>query len=457
MKTSLTELPDSRVRVEVEVEPADVEHSVEHAAGHLAEDARMPGFRRGKVPPRLIVQRFGRETVLDAALREFLPSWYERAVLDSGITPIGDPDLNVSGLPDEGEPLEFSIEVAVRPTAELGDYKGLEVGRAEPEVPEEALESELDRLREGFASLNPVERDAGPGDVLVIDYSGTIDGEPFEGSDARDFLVELGGGGLLPEFDAALTGAAAGDERSIEVAFPDDHRPEELAGRTATFEVQVKEVREKELPELDDEFAADASEFETLGELRESIRERIAEALEQRADDEFRQAAVDAAAERATIDLPDEIVRARATDSLERLERQLSAQGIDPETYFRVQGRSRDELIAEAMPSAEQALRREATLSSVADAERIEVSDDDLIDALGPGEGEEDPERILRRLRETGRDTLLIEEIRLRKAADAIVEAAKPIPVERAAAREQLWTPEKERPEAGGLWTPGDD
>jgi trigger factor len=457
MKTSVTELPESRVRVSVEVDSADVEHSVEHAAGHLAEDMRLPGFRKGKVPPELVIQRFGRETVLDAALREFMPSWYERALIDTGIAPVGDPDLNVDSLPARGEPLAFSIEVAVRPRAKLGEYRGLEVGRPEPEVPDQAVEAELERLREGFASLNQVDRPARSGDVLLVDYEGTIDGDPFEGSEARDFTIELGREGLLPEFDRGLDGVGAGDDRAIDVTFPDDHRPADLAGKAARFQVKVNEVREKDLPALDDEFASDASEFDTLAELRDAIRTRIAEALEHRADDEFREAAVDAAAAGATIELPDEIVRARATDSMERLERSLSARGISPESYLRMQGKTRDQLIEEAMPDAESALRREATLTAVAEAEDIEVSDDDLIAALGPGEGSEDPERILQRLRESGRDVLLAEEVRLRKAADLVVESAKPIPVEQAAARERLWTPEKERGEAGAIWTPGDE
>jgi trigger factor len=457
MKTTVTDLPESRVRVDVEVDAHDVEHSVEHAAGHLAEDLRLPGFRKGKVPPQLVIQRFGRETVLDAALREFMPSWYERALLESGVSPVGDPDLNVDSLPGQGEALEFSIEVAVRPVAELGDYLGLEVGRAEPEVPEEAVQAELDRLREGFGSLNPVERPAEAGDSLLVDYAGKIGGEPFEGAEARDFMLELGGPGLLPEFEQALTGAESGEERRVDVTFPDDHRPAELAGKSATFAVTVKEVREKDLPELDDAFAQDASEFDTLDELRDAISQRIAGALEHRADDEFREAAVDAAAERATIELPEEIVRARAGDSMERLERSLGAQGINPESYFRMQGKTRDQLIEEAMPDAERALRREATLAAVADAEGIEVTDEELLEALGPGEGEEDPRRILERLRENGRDALLREEIRLRKAADRIVGSATPIPMDQAAARERLWTPEKEREQAGGLWTPGDE
>ena len=185
----------------------------------------------------------------------------------------------------------------MRPVATLGEYRGVEVGKADTEVPDESVDEEINRLREGFGSLNPVERAAAEGDVAMIDYRGTIDGEVFDGSEGRDFAIELGGEGLLEEFDAAVTGASAGDELEVEVNFPDDHQPEELAGKTATFAITVKEVREKELPELDDDFAQQASEFETTRELREEMRSRIGEALEQRAKTDFREAAVDAAAD----------------------------------------------------------------------------------------------------------------------------------------------------------------
>ena len=466
MKTSVTELPESRVRVEVEVDAADVEHSLEHAAGHLAEDMRMPGFRKGKVPPQLVLQRLGRETVLDAALREFLPSWYERALLDTGISPIGDPSLDVSELPAAGQPLEFSIEVAVRPVAQLGEYRGLEVGKADPEVPDDAVQSELDRLREGFASLTPVDRAAGEGDLVVLDYAGSVDGESFEGGEGHDQLVELGSGSLVDGFEDGLMGAKADEERQVEVTFPEDYRAEELAGKAATFAVTVKEVREKEMPDLDDDFAQDASEFETLDELRAAIRERIGEAFARRSDEEFRSAAVDAAAANAAVDLPDELVSARAEDSLERFLQRLTHQGVDPETFLKVQEGGREGMLNQIRPDAEKALRREATLAAIADAEQIEVTDDDLLEALGPGEQDQDPEQLLRRLRESGRDGLLVEEVRMRKAAELVAESAKPIPLEQAAAREQIWTPEQERGEeeateggeaAGGLWTPGSD
>jgi trigger factor len=459
MRTSITELGDSRVRVDVGIEAGAVEDRLERAAHELARDMRMPGFRKGKVPAQLVMQRVGREAVLEQALRDSLPEWYERALLDTGITPVGDPQLNVSSLPQAGEELSFSIEVAVRPAAKLGEYKGLEVGRAEAEVPADAVQAELDRLREGFASLDPVDRPAAAGDLVVIDYSGTVDGEPFEGSNATDLMIELGADGLLPEFDQALTGAAAGDQRTVEVRFDDDHKPETLAGKQASFAVTVKEVREKNLPELDDEFAAEASEFETLDELREEVRGRIAAALESRIETEFREAAVDAAAGAARIELPKDLIHARAHEMWERLERSLAARGASPETFLQMQGKTREQAVTDVEPDAERALRREATLAAVVEAEGIDASDEELLEALRPGEEGESPEQLLERLRANGRDALLREEVRLRNAAEVIAGSATPIPQEQAAARERLWTPEKEKAEAGesGLWTPGED
>ncbi len=453
------------MKIDVAVEPDAVAKGIDRAAVQLAGEMKMPGFRKGKVPPQLVIQRIGREAVVEQALRDSLPEWYERALLDSGLATIGDPKLDVGELPAEGEALEFSIEVGVRPTAELGEWRGTEVGKAEAEVADDALQAELDRLREGFASLAPVDRRSAAGDAIVIDYSGTIEGESFEGSESRDFVIELGSENLLAEFDAALTGAAAGDERTVDVTFPDDHEPDELAGKTASFAITVKEVREKNLPELDDEFASEASEFDTLDELRDEIRTRMSQGLEQRADAEFREAAVDAVAASAKLEIPHDLIHARAHEMWERIERQLAARGIDPQAYAKMQGKDRHDLIDDAEEDAERALRREAVLAAVAEAEGIDPTDDDLLEAIGPGEGENSPQVLLDRLGETGRDALLRDEVRMRKAADAIAEGVKPIPMERAAAREQIWTPEKgedggpseTEPESkpGELWTPG--
>ena len=459
VQTEVTDLPDSKVKIAATVPAEELDRRLEHAARDFAREMKVPGFRKGKVPPQLVLQRVGREAVLDQALRESLPDWYERALLSSGVSPVGDPKLDMPDPPAEGEPLEFTIEVGVRPKATLGEYKGLEVGKAASEVPPEAIDAEIEALRESLAGLSPVERPAADGDFLLIDYAGEIDGEPFEGGAATDFLLELGSDTLIAGFNEALEGAEAGQERPVEVTFPDDYHAEHLAGKEARFAVEVKEVREKELPELDDDFAADNSDFDTLDELRADIEQRLLHSFEHRAEHAFRDAAVDAAVEAAEVEIPDDIVTARATEVWERVERSIAARGMNPETFLQMQGKDRDEAIADAREDAEVGLRREAVLAAVADAEEIEVSEQEMLEALAPPTGEKGkPEKLLKRLRAEGRDALLTAEIRIRKAADLIVEEAKPIEMDRAEAREKLWTPEGEgqRP-AGDLWTPGAD
>ena len=462
METTVKELPESRVRVDVDVDPLDVEGSISRTAQELGKDMKLPGFRKGKVPPEMVVQRLGRQTVLTQALESSLGDWYERAMLESGVNPVGDPKLDLSDLPEEGKPLRFSIEVAVRPGAELGEYSGLEVGRAEPEVPDEAVEAEINRLREGFARLNPVERAAKPGDVVLIDYEGKIDGEPFEGGSARDYLLELGEGRVLPELEQGLEGAESGDERQVTVQFPDDYPAEEVAGKTAEFDVKLKEVREKELPDLDDDFASEASEFDTLDELRADISEKVRQILDGQIAERFREDALDAAVAKAKVEIPESVIQARAEEMWRRVERQLSRQGMDSENYLQIQGKTREEMIEQARPDAEQALKREAVLEAVADAEDIEITEEDELEALQVPPGHEDhghpaPADALREIRESGREELFKDDLRMRRALELIAEQANPIPMEQAEARDEIWTPEKEREEKGGLWTPGSD
>ncbi len=457
MQTSLKELPDSRVQVEVEVPAEDVERAASRAARAMAKEMRMPGFRKGKAPPSLVIQRLGFGPVLEEAIREALPEWYERALLDTGIATIGDPSIEMLSTPDaEGEPLAFKFEVGVRPPAKLGEYRGLEVGRKEEEVPDEVVDTEIDRIREGFARLEPVERESAEGDSLLIDFEGLIDGTAFEGGKADDYLLALGSGSFIEGFEEQLTGARAGEERDVEISFPGDYQAEHLAGKDAVFKVRVKEVREKILPELDDEFAADASEFETLEELRADIREKVGAALDSRAEEDFRIAAVDAAVAAATVEVPADLVTARATERWERMERQLAQRGMDPNAFLQMQGQTREELIEESKPDAERELKREAVVTAIAAAEEIEVSDEELVEALEHSAEHEriTPQKLLERLRENGREAMVVEDIKARKAIELVAEAAKPIPLEQAEAREQIWTPEKEREEAGELWTP---
>jgi trigger factor len=466
MKTTVKELPSSRAEVQVEIPAADIEKATSRAARAMAKEMRMPGFRAGKAPASLIVQRLGFGSVLQEAIREALPEWYELALFDAGVSPIGDPSIEMVSTPEvEGQPLEFKFEVGVRPAAQLGDYKGLEVGKEEKEVPDEIVDTEVDRIREGFARLEPVERAAAEGDSLLIDFEGFVDGSAFQGGAAEDYLLALGSGQLIEGFEEQLVGAEAGQEREVKVTFPADYQAEHLAGKDAVFKVKVKEVREKVLPELDDDFASDASEFDSLEELRTDIREKVGTAMSSRAEEDFRVAAIDAAVDAAIVEVPDELATARAEERWERMERQLAGRGMDPNAFLQMQGKTREELIEETKPDAEKELRREAVVTAIADAEGIEVSDEEMVEALEHSAEHErtTPEKLLERLRKSGRDSMVREDIRARKAIEVVADSAKPIPKDeadarkgKAEAREKLLAPEEKGAKAGGLWTPGD-
>jgi trigger factor len=459
VKTTVTELPESRVRVEAEVAPAEVQRRVEQTARQLGRDLRMPGFRKGKVPPPVVIRRIGRDAVLDEAVRGTLGRWYVDAIGAAGIHPVGDPEVHLGDLPGEGEPMTFTIEIGVRPTATLGTYKGVEVGRREPAADPEAVQAELEALRERSARLETVEEPAGDGDFVVMDFAGTLDGEPFAGGEGRDQLVELGSGRLVPGFEDQLRGASAGDHRTVEITFPDDYGAAELAGRTAHFEVDVKEVRRKDLPALDDDFASDAAGFDTLDELREDIAAKALETDHQRVEAEFREAVLDAVVREATVDVPEALVEARASELWERMAHSLSHQGISKEAYLQIAGRSEEEVLAEARPDAEQALRREAVIAAVVEAEGIEPADGDVLDALGAAAAREGatPEAMRERLEKAGRIDELREDLAQRAAVDLLAEHATAISVEQAQARDKLWTPGSEAAEESEsqLWTPG--
>ena len=282
METTVKELPDSRVRVDVDVDPEGRRGQHQPAPPQqLGQDMKLPGFRKGKVPPEMVVQRLGRETVLTQALESSLGDWYERAMLDSGVNPVGDPKLDLSDLPDEGKPLKFSIEVAVRPGAELGEYKGLEVGREEPEVPEEAVEAELNAPARGLRPPQPG-RPGGEGGRRRPDrLRGQDRRRAVRGRHRQGLSARAGGGpGAARAGEGARSARRPATSARRRCRSPTTIPAEEVAGKTAEFDVNVKEVREKELPELNDDFAAEASEFDTLAELREHISGQIREILE---------------------------------------------------------------------------------------------------------------------------------------------------------------------------------
>jgi trigger factor len=431
VSTTVTELPESRVRVQAEVPSAEVERRVAQAARTLGRNLRVPGFRAGKAPPPVIIQRVGRDAVLDEAVRDSIGAWYTAAIDAARIVPVGEPQLDLGDLPQAGEPLKFSIEIGVRPQAELGEYKGLDVPRREPEVSDAEIDEQVEALRERTARLNAVERPARSGDFVVMDYLGKIDGEPFAGGEGRDQMIEVGAGKLIPGFEEQLEGASAGDERTVTVTFPADYTAAELAGREAQFDVTVKEVKEKELPELDEDFAAEAG-FDTLDELRADIRERLTEREQAQIEGEFREAALDAAVAAAKVDVPDALVEARSRAQWNELVHSLSHQGATREQIAALKG---DEIVEQGKPEAEQALRREAVLAAIVAAEGIAPTDDEVLGEAQPSK------KQLARLRESGNLDRLREQLAQQRALELIAESAKPISPERAAAREKLWTP----------------
>jgi trigger factor len=445
VKTTVTELPESRVRVEAEVPADEVERRVQDTARRLGRDLKLPGFRKGKVPPPLVIQRVGREYVLDETVRGTLGRWYVEALDASGIHPVGEPDVDLGELPKAGDPLTFTIEIGVRPTAQLGDYKGVDAPKRDAEASDEAVQAELDALRERAARLDTVEEAASDGDYVVMDYVGSIDGEQFEGGEGRDQLLELGSGRLIPGFEEQLKGAKAGDERTVNVTFPEDYGAEHLAGKDAEFAVTVKEVKRKNLPELDDEFASDHAGFDTLDELRADISEKLKQADEQRADAEYREAVLDAVVSAATVQVPQSLVDARARELWERMLHSLGHQGISKDAYLQISGKSEEEILDEAKPDAEQALRREAVIAAVVEAEEVEPSDGDVLAALQASATREGttPEKLRQRLEDAGRLDEVREDLAQRAAIDYLVEHANPIDPDRAAARDKLWTPDK--------------
>ena len=445
VKTKVEELPESRVRLDVEVPEEDVAHAFEHAATDMAESLRLPGFRKGKAPVPVVVARVGREAVWQEALRGHLDSWFWSAAETSGIRPVASPEVEFDGLPDDGGTFRFSATVAVMPKPEVADWTTLEVPFAEAEVSAEAVDAELDRLRDTVAELAPVEdRAVREGDTVVLDILG--EGVPPQ----RDYVTEVGADRLVNEIDDALPGMERGATKSVDIQGAEGQLP---------VEVTVKEIKEKVLPEADDELARSASEFETLEELRAEIESRLLEQLTEELEIRFREAAVDELVNASEVETVEPLVERRTAELWSGIARSLQTRGISTETYLAMTGQSADEVVARLRAEAEQSLARELVLDAAASKLGVEVPDQE-IDELIESQSEEgdDIEESKRLLQENGGYERIRADLRLKKALDEIVAGVKRIPVELAAARDKLWTPEKEKEGTKmNIWTPGSE
>ena len=462
MKTQLEELEANRVRLTVEVPAHDVDHAFEHALHDLSQSVRLPGFRKGKAPKGLVMQRIGREAVVEEALEHHLSGWYRRAVAVSGIDPVDRPTIDWQDEPVEGEVFSFQAEVEVKPKPEVKSYKGMSGVRPPVEVPREAIDQELERLRLTVAELNPVERPAQAGDFVVIDFAGSIDGTPFEGGSGTDYGIELGSGRLISDLEEGLEGMKAGEEKDVPVTFPADYPAEHLAGQAASFHVVMKEVKERLLPDLDDEFAKSVSEFDTLKELEDDISGRFREALQEESDRVFRSTVLDDLSKQLSTELPEALVRGRMADMTRSMVESLASRGMEMSDYLRLTGQTAEQVVDSLRPQAEDAVRKDLVLEAVADAEGIEITDD-MVESFireQATQGGENPDELVPRLMEDAATlTALRIDLRLQKALDIVVDNAKEITPEQAEAREKLWTPEKESEGAAAkpttIWTPG--
>jgi trigger factor len=434
MTANVTRLEDNKVRLDVEVPPDAVRQGVEAKVRELGRKVRVPGFRPGKAPRRVIENHLGRDYIYMEALQEELPGWYSQAVVETDLRPIDRPEIHFDEPLDEKEGFKFSATVAVRPEATLGEYKGLEVPKREVEVDDEQVDEQLEQMRGQFATLAAVEdRPVQEGDFVIIDFKGErlATGEPLEGGEAEDYMLEVGRGELLEDFEKNLVGMNAGERKQFGVTFPPDYAEESLRGQSVLFHVNVKEIKERDLPPLDDEFAKEASEFETLEELRAAVREQLEEAARQRVDGEFRGRVLDAVAEGAEVELPEVMVHEKAHEMVESFERSIRAQGIEPEQYYQLAEASHADLEQRVRPEAEDTVKKELVLDAVAAAEDIEADEEQVMHEIGhlAENSERSPEELAETMRQNGTYALLEEEISRQRALDYLVENAVPTPM----------------------------
>jgi trigger factor len=434
MTANVTRLEDNKVRLDVEVPPDTVRQGVEAKVRELGRKVRVPGFRPGKAPRRVIENHLGRDYIYMEALQEELPGWYSQAVVETDLRPIDRPEIHFDEPLDEKEGFKFSATVSVRPVATLGEYKGLEVPKREIEVTDEEVDEQLEQMRGQFATLAAIEdRPVQEGDFVIIDFRGErmATGERLEGGEAEDYMLEVGRGELLEDFETNLIGMNAGERKQFGVTFPPDYAEESLRGQAVLFHVNVKEIKERDLPPLDDEFAKEASEFETLEELRAAVREQLEEAVGQRVEGEFRARVLDAVTEGAEVEVPEVMLHEKAHEMVQSFERSIRAQGMEPDQYYQLAGSSHADLEQRVRPDAEDTVKKELVLDAVAAVEGIEADEDEVMHEIGhlAEDSERSPEELAEIMRQNGTYALLEEEISRQSALDFLVENATPAPM----------------------------
>ncbi len=415
MRATAEKVEKNTVVLEVEVEPEKFARAVDQAYKKIVKQVNIPGFRKGKAP-RVILERYvGKKALFEEAVEILIPDAYLNAVEDSGIEPVSQPELELVQV-EEGKPLVFKARVLVKPEVNLGQYTDLEVIDPDKEVTEEDMQRELDRLRNRHAKLVTLEDGAVErGDLVVIDFEGKLEGVPFEGGKASDYTLEIGSGSFVPGFEDAVVGMTINETRDIDVTFPGDYGREDLAGNPAVFTVAVKSIKRKELADLDDEFAKDVSEFDTLEELRADLAKKLKQAAEERSKAQVRKEVIDKAVGNAVVDIPGEMIDNRVEEMIKNMEHRMAGQGITLEKYLSFTSSDIKSLKERMRPDAEQGVRQSLVLDAIAKAENLSITEEDINEEINrmSGEMKQDP-GIIRKILEGQNQIDLIKESILR-------------------------------------------
>ena len=380
MNVKSVEKENGKAKVVVEIDKPEFEQALNKAYAKCRKDIMLPGFRKGKAPRKMVESMYGATVFYEDAVNEIFPEIYTTAIVDQQLKAVGSPSVSNMDTPDEGG-VVLTIETELYPEVTLGQYKGIEVPKREVKVEESEVDAEVNRMAERNARIETVDRAAQMGDTVVIDFEGFEGGKPFQGGKAEDYSLTLGSGSFIPGFEEALVGAVAGEERDVNVTFPENYA-KELAGKPAVFKCKVHEVKESIKPELDDEFAKDVSEFDTLDALKNDIRERFTKSREEQNERAFESSAVQLAAPNMTCNVPACMIDEQVDHQIEQFAYQLQSQGMKMEDYTKMIGGDLSSLRQSMRPMAEQTVRSDILLSEIARAENLEVTDEEVEEEL---------------------------------------------------------------------------
>ncbi len=424
MAVKWEKLEGNKGQLTFEVDAETFDKALDQAFKKVVKNVSVPGFRKGRVPRPIFEKRFGVEVLYQDALDIVVPDAYAKAVEESGIEPVAQPEIDIEQI-EKGKDLVLTATVVVKPEVKLGQYKGLEVTKVDTEVTEEEVNAEIETLQKRYAELVIKEDEpAEKGDTVVIDFEGFIDGEAFEGGKAENYSLELGSNSFIPGLEDQLVGVRAGDEKEVNVTFPEDYHDEKLAGKDAVFKVKVHEVKALELPELDDDFAIDVDdEVETFAELKEKIKKRLQENKEHMARHRIENEVIDLAAKNAEIDVPEEMIDSEIERMINELNQQFRAQGLNLDLYQQMTGNKLDDLKESMREDAEKRVRANLTIEAIAEAENIEVTDEEVNEEL---EKMADMYNLsVDKIKEMlGSTDPVKNDLRMRKAVDLLVDTA---------------------------------